>query len=961
MQLKNYKKLLGLFFLSGATALIYQVVWTRLLTLFFGSTILAVSTVLTAFMGGLAIGSALFGKKADTAIRPIRFYAWLELLIGIFAMATPLIFAVTKSIYINLHGSMVLGFWQSAMLRFSLSMFLLLPPTILMGGTLPVLSKVFFNEKNKNIGKALSILYFINTAGAVMGTITAGLFLLQLLGIQLLLLLSGIVNVGIFLFAYRMPHYINYESLQPDAAPKLKENHIADVRLSKNALVAIATLFFSGLTALIYEVVWTRVLTLVIGSSTYAFTIMLATFLAGIALGSAIIGRFSDNRKQGIGLLALCQVMIGVFALITASIFGILPDAFVSLFGMVGENFALFLTANFILCFIVMVPATIFMGASFPLAGAVVVENFGSSGRRIGLLYAGNTVGAITGAFLAGFVLLPNIGIRNTLILTVMINLTGGFILSLFLLTEKGMKKNFITPAIAAFLIIVLAFIWQPVWDKLKMTSGPYAYAIQYQKKPIDERLSKIEQLFYREGPIATVSVIEEGEHIRLLVDGKTDAGNFRDMTTQVLIGHLPLLIKPEAKNILVIGFASGITAGAVARHDVSQIDCVEIEPAMKEASNFFKNENYRIMDDKRFNLIIDDGHSYVLTTKKKYDVIISEPSNPWQAGSSRLFTREFFLNARNILKENGMMVQWMHLYGTDVETFRLVARTFMSVFPHTMLWMDPVFYDVIFIGGLDTQYTNPLLINKMYRENIKVQASLARIGYPEDWTFLKAFILGEEESKLFAGTGDFNTDDLPLLEYRAPKSLYSKTALQDNIKALFDTKAPESFPKIAIKKGDEIQTASLLREWGESLAKLNLISNAKGAMLNATALNPSDYKNHFLLGYLRMHSGNVSGAIESLEETIILNPEMGSAYSNLGSLYYQSDNMDKAYTYMRKAISLGEDSSGLRNNLAVILAKKGNIKKAIEEIKVALSLNPNDDIARKNMDIFRKILETQK
>ncbi len=958
MQNKTHRKLLYLFFLSGATALIYQVVWTRLLTLFFGSTILAVSTVLTVFMGGLAIGSALIGKKADTALRPVRFYAYLELLIGIFAIATPMLFTTIEKVYINLQGTITSGFWQFAMLRFGLSMLLLLPPTILMGGTLPVLSKVFLDKKNEHTGKALSLLYFINTAGAVIGTVTAGLFLLQLMGIRLLLFTGGLANVSIFLIAYRMSSRISFDSQQIESAPRLNEVHTVDTRWSGKALLAVASLFFSGLTALIYEVVWTRVLTLVIGSSTYAFTIMLATFLTGIALGSAIIGRFSNNRNEGISLLALCQVLIGFFALATASIFGMLPDAFVSLFGAVGERFALFLTANFLLCFIVMVPATLFMGASFPVAGAIVVETFGSSGRRIGLLYAGNTIGAILGAFMSGFVLLPNIGIHNTLILTILINIISGLILSVFFLLANGVKKNFITPLSAVLLILVIAFIYQPEWDQVKMTSGPYAYAIQYQKMSIAERLSKIEQLFYREGPVATVSVIKEGEHIRLLVDGKTDAGNFTDMTTQVLIGHLPLLIKPDVKDVLIIGFASGITAGAVAQHDVSRIDCVEIEPAMKKASSFFKNENYEIMNDKRFNLIIDDGRSYVLTTRKKYDVIISEPSNPWQSGSSRLFTREAFLNARNALKENGLMAQWMNLYGVNVETFRLVARTFMSVFPHTTLWMDPVFADVIFIGSFDKLSVNPLLINKLYTENLNVQKSMSRIGYPEDWSLLKAFQLAAEELKRFAGTGDFNTDDLPFLEFRAPKSLYSRTVLQDNIKALLDNKSPESFPKIAVKNGAEIQTASLLREWGEALAKNNLSSNARGALLNASALNPSDYLTHVQLGYLRMDTGNVSEAIKSFEKALSLNPKIGSVYANLGILYYQSGKIDKAYNYLRKAISLGEDSSNIRNNLAVILAKTGKIEEAIKEVKQALILNPNDSTANNNLNKFQRLFD---
>ena len=950
-------KLLVLFLFSGATALVYQVVWTRLLTLFFGSTILAVSTVLAVFMGGLAIGSALLGKKADTVTEPIRFYGWLELIIGVLAIATPLTFSAIEKFYVLIHGYMDLSFWEAALVRFGLSTLLLLPPTIMMGGTLPVLSKVFLNESGTNTGRSISTLYFINTAGAVIGTLAAGIFLLQLLGIQNLLLVAGLINLGIFAFAYRMPRM---QMAQPAGEPSARTGHDSAMtpRWSRNAVLAVLVLFFSGMAALIYEVAWTRVLTLVIGSSTYAFTIMLATFLFGIALGSVLVGRYSAHRKPGLGLLAVCQILIGALALGTSAIFGLLPDAFVSLFGAVGENYSLFLAANFLLCFLVMVPATLFMGASFPVASALVVENFGSSGQRIGLLYAGNTVGAILGAFLTGFVLLPKMGIQNTLILTVYINLVSGLVLSLFILAKQGGGQRFLAPAVAASLILFLAFVWQPSWDTLKMTSGPYAYAVQYQKMPIDARLARIKQLYYREGPMATVSVIQEGKHVRLAVDGKTDAGNYRDMTTQVFAGHLPMLVRPDAREVLIVGYASGITAGAVGRHDVSGIDCVEIEPAMREASQFFSEENFHIIDDPRFRLIVDDARSYVLGSKKKYDVIISEPSNPWQAGSSRLFTREAFVNARSSLKKGGLMAQWMHLYGVDVETFRLVVRTFQSVFPHVSLWADPDYPDVIFLGSTEPIRIDAVALNELFEKDHKVSSSLSRIGYPDAGTLFKAFLLDEAETKHFAQTGELNTDNLPLLEFRAPKSLYSSTALQENVKAMLDSKSVESFPVMAAEKGEEARAAALLADWGKSLAERRLIANAKGALKRATEIHPANADAHFYLALARMQTGDLPGATGSFEQTVALDPARGEAYSNLGTLYLQAGDMGKAQVYLRKAVELGADSSGLRNNLAVMAAKSGRMEEAISEANQALILDPDNRVARENLMTFRRLLE---
>lgn len=872
--------LYGLFFLSGATALVYQVVWTRILTLFFGSTTLAVSTVLAVFMAGLAIGSALFGNEADRLSEPVRFYGWLELVIGILAITTPLIFSVIEKIYVSIIQYAGPDLWSASMIRFFLSSLLLLPPTILMGGTLPVLSKVFLDEQGGNTGRSISLLYFVNTAGAVAGTLASGMFLLQSLGIQRLLICGGLVNVGICCFAYSMPLLQRAATTQQPSVASASQ--IVPAGWSRDAVLAVMALFFSGMAALIYEVVWTRVLTLVIGSSTYAFTVMLATFLTGIAIGSALIARYSATRKPTTELLAGCQILIGVFALATAATFGILPDAFVALFGAVGQQFGLFLAGNLVLCFVVMVPATIFMGASFPVASAVVVASFGTSGRRIGLLYAGNTIGAILGAFLAGFVFLPKIGIQNTLIVAICINLGCALFLSLSSTPQASGTRRRLTPAIAVSLLVLLAFVWRPPWDKLKMTSGPYVYAVQYQKIPIEERIFGLELLFYREGPIATVSVVKEGKHVRLVVDGKTDAGNYRDMSTQVLAGHLPLLVKPDAKSVMIIGYASGITAGAAARHDVESVDCVEIEPAMKDASRFFDEENYRVIDDSRFHLIMDDARSHSLTSSKLYDVIISEPSNPWQAGSSRLFTKEAFRNARNRLKPGGIMAQWMHLYGVDVETFRLVVRTFLSVFPHVTLWMDPDFADVIFLGSSEPISIDPLTIQHTFETNARISASLSRIGYPETWSLFKAFLLNEADTRRFAGTGELNTDDLPHLEYRAPKSLYLSTALQENVRALLEGKSPESFPDIAVRKGEEGETASVLKTWGVSLAERKFTANARGALASAARQAPADDQTQFYLALLRMEAGDSPEAIASFERAVDLNPGLGASTTSV-------------------------------------------------------------------------------
>ncbi len=948
-----------MFFFSGATALIYQVVWTRMLTLTFGSTTLAVSTVLSVFMGGLAAGSAIAGRKADVSASPLRLYGLLELCIGLFAIMTPWIFLLLEKAYILIYRTVSPDFTVSTIIRFALSSVMLLPPAMLMGGTFPVLSRYFFCEEPEKRGRTISVLYFINTTGAVFGTVLSGFFLIQTMGIRVLLFTAGLVNIGIYLYATWLirPH----EKVKVISYP-FERNHgeIMDSRFRSDALLALLIIFISGLAALIYEVVWTRVLTMVIGSSTYSFTTMLATFLTGIALGSAIIGRLADVRERAITLLAVCQLATGVAAVMTATLFGLLPDMFVSIFSMSGGSFFLFTLSNFLLCFVIMLPATIFMGASFPLAGAVVINAAGVSGKKTGLLYAWNTTGAIIGAFVSGFILLPAIGIHHTLMATILLNLLSASVLYIYYLSQKKSPLNTLVTVFSLVLLITLTFIWQPPWNRLKMTSGPYAYAREYTKMPIDERIANLEQLFYREGPIATVSVVKERGHIRLAVDGKTDAGNFRDMTTQVLLGHIPMMLNPSAKDVLVIGFASGITAGAVSMHDVSSIDCVEIEPAMKEASNFFRKENFNIMADERFRLIVDDGRSFLLTSGKKYDVIISEPSNPWQSGSSRLFTRETFLNARKALRDGGIMVQWMHLYGTSVDSLRLVARTFLSVFPHTLMWMDPSYPDVIFTGSSRKIVVNPEQIRKIYSSRPGVRKSLGRIGYADDWSLMRTFVLDEDQVRSFAETGQINTDNLPVLEFQAPKSLYHENAIRDNLKALAAYRSAEPFPSVSAGADDVGQISFVLKEWGTALARKGSAMYARGAFAKAAALDPTDHISYVSLGFLRMATNDISGALTAYENASRLDPGNPSTHANLGILHYRSGEIEKAYKHLGTAIELGEQSPNTRNNYAVVLASKGLFSEALQEIEKVLKDDPGNKTALTNLTLFRNIMSAR-
>jgi tetratricopeptide (TPR) repeat protein len=303
-------------------------------------------------------------------------------------------------------------------------------------------------------------------------------------------------------------------------------------------------------------------------------------------------------------------------------------------------------------------------------------------------------------------------------------------------------------------------------------------------------------------------------------------------------------------------------------------------------------------------------------------------------------------------------MAQWMHLYGVDVETFRLVVRTFLSVFPYVSLWADPDYPDVIFLGSDEPIRLDAVALDALFTGNDKVSASMARIGYPDAGSLFRAFLLEGDEVTRFAGSGTLNTDNLPLLEFRAPKSLYSRTALQDNVRAMLESKSPESFPVIDAEPAERGRAAVLLGEWASSLSERRMIANAKGALVRATEVNPSDPETFVHLGRARMQTGDLAGAAQSFEQAVALDSGRGDAHSNLGTLYLQAGDTQRAYVNLSRALALGNDSSGLRNNLAVVHAKSGRMEDAVREASQAVALDPGDRVARENLMNFQQRLE---
>jgi predicted membrane-bound spermidine synthase/cytochrome c-type biogenesis protein CcmH/NrfG len=592
---QDWLLLVGLFcfFFSGAAGLVYQVVWTRMLTQIFGNTTYAIATVLSAFMAGLAIGSYLFGKIADRGKNDFLLYGILEAGVGVYGFAVPWLFALAQKVYGPIFGLNESYPFLFNLVLFALSFVLLVLPTMLMGATLPVLSR-FFVRSFAQFGQRVGDLYATNTLGAVIGCASAGFFLIPRLGMRATVFLAAVVNIVIALLIVIVDRLRDKDvpALAPEAA--LAETAAPAPEASSESLRWILLLSFalSGFASLVYENAWTRALTLVIGSSIYSFTTMLVTFLIGLALGGFVYARFMGGREARLSTFGLIELWVGLAALATIPLFERLPLIFVRLLHGFGDTFTVFLYLQVFLSALVMLIPTVLLGMTFPLVARLFTQSLYRVGSGVGSSYSANTVGAVLGAFAGGFILIPNIGVQNTIIFAVVMNLAIGC----WLVVSDPRLAPLPRYALgAAVLVLAIAVPFRmPRWDRHILTSGVTIYNDRYESLPSDslriEEMKRDDVLYYKEGLTTTVSVhrISGSEYIYFRSNGKID-GSYGDALSQLMTSYIPMLLHPKAEQALTIGLGSGMSAKALATFkSLKEIEVIEIEPAMIEASKFF-------------------------------------------------------------------------------------------------------------------------------------------------------------------------------------------------------------------------------------------------------------------------------------------------------------------------------------------------------------------------------------
>jgi spermidine synthase len=773
---RNNVFLFVLFFLSGCFALVYEVSWVRAITLEFGSTTLAVATVLSVFMAGLALGAGLMRPWVDKLTGPLTLYGVFEIGIGFYALITPWIFGWLLPQLTALGAGYANNVWFIATLRFVACVLLLLIPTTLMGATLPILSR-FYANFNPDGAKGGGLLYGTNTIGACAGTFLAGFVFLPTLGLFKTVVSISLANLALGIFAYFFGKRM--EGKQALVGTGASEVVVyAEIVANYPILIAIT---LTGFAAMACEVIWTRVLVLVIGSSVYAFSIVLFTFLAGLGIGAAATASLlRANPTKAVTVFYILTILSAAFVAFTALLFQSLPALFLNLFWSWNliSNPDLVFEQQALICISVMLPPALIMGGLFPAAARIVVRASQSAGRSIAQLYSWNTVGSIIGSVSAGFVMIPFLGIRGSIIFIIACYCCGA-IVSTFAQPEN---KRTLYMGLATAIAILLS-IMVPRWDQQLMTSAMYNYAYHLRSMDTDHLRETLRErqdlLYYKDGLSATVTVTrtKSSQNLGITINGKFDGSSSRDMANQRLLAHIPLLFHPNPQSVCVIGMGTGCTAGSASLHPLKELDVVEIEAAVVEGAGFFKDDNYGLHDNPDVNIRITDGRLFLRLNPGALDVIISEPSNPWQAGSSNLFTQEFFQFAANSLKENGMFCQWVQLYSLHPDNLRTIVRTFMTVFPHCYLISTQPNIDMLLLGS--KQPFTPDFEQARHRmEEPKIRADLAdqRVNVRSIYDLAARIRMGPDELASLAGSGPLHTDDLPIIAYKAPQDLYRRT-----------------------------------------------------------------------------------------------------------------------------------------------------------------------------------------
>ena len=957
--------------LSGAAALVYESVWMRSFGLIFGNTTDAVAMVLAVFMGGLATGSAIAARRRSSD--PLRTYALLEMGIGAAAIATlPLLQALPWA-YGAIAGRLGLEGPLETAGRLVLAAVVLFGPTVMLGMTVP-LAVEFLDRAGLSVHASFGRLYLLNTLGGAAGVALAPFVLVPVLGVRgtLMAAAGGSLLAGGVALGWRRD-----VGPAPDAPPRRGrgeplEADTGEDRLPPRTLAPVLALA-SGAATFGVEVLWTRSYALVIGSSVYAFNLMLLAVLLGIAGGAAVYGRVRPRITRAARAVGLLFVAAGLAVLLGQWVIGALPKAYLGALTVLPVSFAAHQLAGLGMCLATMLPVTLILGLTFPLLLHLAHSGGRSAQEASGRLYAWNTAGAIGGALAADLVLVPRLGLQPPYLVFAALLLGGGAWALAEAAASWPRAARALAPASVLLALVAISPWWKP-WDPVLMSAGVHRYGLEWRDRvesvlDLGSWLREQQELvFYREGSEAVVAVSRSvnGRHF-LSVNGKTDAGSGEeDVVTQRFIAHVPMLLHPSPRRVLVIGWGAGATAASAALYPLESLECVEIEPAVYAASGFFSELNEAVREDPRFRITFRDGRNRLLRGRERWDVIVSEPSNPWISGVSNLFTREFYEVVLGRLAPDGVFGQWFHYYNLDEPDVKVEVNTFLAVFPHASLWLVPPVVaedgtrklgaDMLLVGSLRPhalewdrlrELMGDTAVGRDLRATRAVDDALALVA---SWTMgraeMEAWVRDEEA---FPGGTPLNTDDHPYVEFVAPRrnvmtpleAARAAGAQHAAISAAAGD-AREAVRGRLPEDAGRAEIAALYRELAVRYARAEQGQRAFSALEAALVHSPDDALAHTQAAELLLESGRQAEALGRLSEAVTLDPDIFHAWDLLGEIAVERRDYSLAEIAHRAMLRREPSNVDAWLRFSAVLARQAKWGEALEALGWARQLDPH-------------------
>lgn len=908
-------------------------------------------------MAGLAIGSWYWGKRSDILKNPLRTFGFLEIAIAVYCFLYEPIFSLLDSIFSGFVSGAALSSDSLTVFiaRLIVACLAILPPTILMGGTLPILVR-HFSKKIGEVGKNVSILYFLNSLGAVVGTILAGFYFLETFGLRGSTFTGAFMDLIVGGFAIWFSGKIQLDESKETVSTEVKTSPLDNYQYKVVLLIA----GISGFCAMGYEVIWLRLLIPILSSSTYSFTIILASFITGITIGSFLVYKYIHKIKRPFLFLGICQLLIIAGIQFSMPFYERLPYMIWNAVGdpdIAHSSYSYYIFIQSFYVFLILLIPTVFMGMSLPIATKLAVKNVSETGKTVGKVFAINTIGTVLGSLAVGLILIPLTGITGSLVILIFLNL----LLFLLVIRHKStstVKLKMITGAI----LVVSSFIF---FNTLSNNSWVYSIMLSEAPRKINRlkpprsfnefllKSKKHEKIdYYKEGPNGTFVVAENKGETYLFTNGKGDANSSGDLRTQISLGLTPVILHNSPDSVFVIGFGAGTTIGHVMSHPrVKYGEVAEISKEVLEASSYFKSINEDPLSRKNLKVIADDGVSALRLSPHKYDVIISQPSNPWSAGVGNLFTTDFFKSCKEKLRPGGFVAQWFNLYEMDDKSLSLILRTVLSEFKEVDLWHIGE-SDILLICSNEPINTN---INSI-REHYNLSADkLQKINIHSFSAFLsQQFLTDESALKNYASEGPLNTENLPLLEHWAPKAYYYNSR-------------PESFYPLDerkdIVKNDHLLIAKYLKEEnpsGQDIMQAALFQSSGGSKelaLYLADLNPqvyliwaekarqvgdmdkvAEYESLAKLAVVKndpnkselekkatelADKGNYVQAMQYIDKAINEQPESASLHYQKGTFLLSQNKLDDAVSEFKEAIKLKEDFIDAYVNLAIVYGQK--------------------------------------